>query len=87
MTSGNGIPSKRFSLGERVVVVDGTFDSLEGIILTPDAVLARYPQVPISREFERGKVCAVLLTLFGKQVPVELELWQVRRAPLQRGQA
>jgi hypothetical protein len=69
------------------VVVDGTFVGLEGIILSPEEAAVRSPQVRISRELRQGRICAVLLTLFEREVPVELEPWQLRRVDAVGGDA
>jgi transcription antitermination factor NusG len=80
MTFGSGVPFDRFAPGDRVVVVDGTFAGITGTILSPEELLARNPQARISRELREGGLCAVLLTIFGREVPVELQPWQVFRA-------
>lgn len=54
-----------FSKGEHVVIREGPFQSYEG---TVDEVLP-----------ERGLV-RVLVTIFGRQAPIELEEWQIGKA-------
>jgi transcription antitermination factor NusG len=70
-------PSAHYEPGDNVKVVDGTFIGLEGVILSQDEVVSHNPEVRISREFREGKVCWVLLPIFDKTVPVELESWQM----------
>jgi len=53
-----------FSLGESVVVVDGPFKNLEGRVGEMDE--------------EKGKV-KVLVSMFGRETPVELDFLQVRK--------
>jgi transcription termination/antitermination protein NusG len=53
-----------FSVGDNVVVLDGPFANYEGIINTIDE--------------EKGKV-KVLITIFGRETPVELEFTQVKK--------
>ena len=52
----------RFKVGDRVKVKDGTFEGFEGEVGTID------PQ--------SGKV-SVMISIFGRSTPVELEYWQV----------
>jgi hypothetical protein len=80
MTSQVGASPGPFVPGERVVVVDGTFVGMEGSILSPEEVVARNPDARISQEARGGILCWVLLPIFGRQVPVELHAWQIRRA-------
>ncbi len=53
-----------FSLDDNVVVLDGPFANYEGIINTIDE--------------EKGKV-KVLITIFGRETPVELDFTQVKK--------
>lgn len=53
-----------FSIEDNVVVLDGPFANYEGIINTIDE--------------EKGKV-KVLITIFGRETPVELDFTQVKR--------
>lgn len=53
-----------FTLGDHVVVLDGPFANYEGEINTIDE--------------EKGKV-KVLITIFGRETPVELEFTQVKK--------
>lgn len=53
-----------FTLGDNVVVLDGPFANYEGIINTIDE--------------EKGKV-KVLITIFGRETPVELDFTQVKK--------
>ncbi len=52
----------KFKTGERVKVKDGTFEGFEGEVGTIDA--------------QSGKV-QVMINIFGRSTPVELEYWQV----------
>ncbi len=52
----------KFKTGERVKVKDGTFEGFEGDVGTIDA--------------QSGKV-QVMISIFGRSTPVELEYWQV----------
>lgn len=54
-----------FEQGDNVTITEGPFENYEG---TVDEVLP-----------EKGKV-RVLVTIFGRQAPVELEYWQIRAA-------
>ena len=54
-----------FEQGDNVTITEGPFENYEG---TVDEVLP-----------EKGKV-RVLVTIFGRQAPVELEYWQIRNA-------
>ncbi|MFH1284129.1 MAG: transcription termination/antitermination protein NusG [Candidatus Peregrinibacteria bacterium] len=53
-----------FSLNDNVIVLDGPFANYEGIINTIDE--------------EKGKV-KVLITIFGRETPVELDFTQVKK--------
>lgn len=53
-----------FTLGDNVVVLDGPFANYEGVISTIDE--------------DKGKV-KVLITIFGRETPVELEFTQVKK--------
>jgi transcription termination/antitermination protein NusG len=53
-----------FTIGDNVVVLDGPFANYEGIINTIDE--------------EKGKV-KVLITIFGRETPVELEFTQIKK--------
>jgi transcriptional antiterminator NusG len=54
-----------FQKGEHVVIKEGPFESYEGTI---DEMLP-----------EKGLV-RVLVTIFGRQAPIELEEWQIGKA-------
>ena len=54
-----------FAPGDSVTIKEGPFENYEG---TVDSVLP-----------ERGLV-RVLVTIFGRQAPVELEYWQIQKA-------
>jgi len=54
-----------FSPGDHVTINDGPFESYEG---TVDEVLP-----------DKGKV-RVLVTIFGRQAPIELQYWQIQKA-------
>ncbi len=54
-----------FDVGDNVTITEGPFESYEG---TVDEVLP-----------ERGLV-RVLVTIFGRQAPIELEYWQIQKA-------
>lgn len=53
-----------FSVGDNVIVLDGPFANYDGLINTIDE--------------EKGKV-KVLITIFGRETPVELEFTQVKK--------
>jgi hypothetical protein len=53
---------------------------MEGMILSPEEAVARNPDIRVSREVRDGKAYWVLLTLFEKEVSVELEAWQIATA-------
>ncbi|MFZ4751483.1 MAG: transcription termination/antitermination protein NusG, partial [Phycisphaerales bacterium] len=53
-----------FAKGDKVTIADGPFQNYQGEI---DEVLP-----------EKGLV-RVLVTIFGRQAPIELEYWQVRK--------
>ena len=57
-------PKISFSIGDKVKVGDGPFQSQEGVIEEVDS--------------ERGRV-RVAVSIFGRSTPVELEYWQVER--------
>jgi transcriptional antiterminator NusG len=57
-------PKINFAVGEAVRVRDGAFENFEGSIEGIDA--------------ERGKL-KILVSIFGRSTPVELEFWQVER--------
>jgi transcriptional antiterminator NusG len=54
-----------FTPGDHVTIKDGPFESYEG---TVDEVLP-----------DKGKV-RVLVTIFGRQAPIELQYWQIQKA-------
>ena len=55
-------PGRRFEVGDRVRVKDGTFAGMEGEV----------------KDLHEGEGLVRLeLTIFGRPVPVELEYWQV----------
>lgn len=55
-------PKSRFTVGEHVKVKDGTFAGMDG---------------SVKEILEHKGAVVVELTIFGRQVPVELEYWQV----------
>ena len=57
-------PKVRFETGEGVKIVDGPFISFEGEVSEIDP--------------DKGKL-RVMVTMFGRSTPVELEYWQVER--------
>jgi transcriptional antiterminator NusG len=57
-------PKINFDIGENVRIKDGAFENFEGAIQDID--------------HERGKL-KVLVSIFGRSTPVELEFWQVER--------
>jgi len=57
-------PKINFEIGETVRIKDGAFENFEGNIEGIDA--------------ERGKL-NILVSIFGRSTPVELEFWQVER--------
>ena len=57
-------PKITFSIGEVVRIKDGAFENFEGAINEIDA--------------ERGKL-KLMVSIFGRSTPVELEFWQVER--------
>ena len=58
-------PKITFNVGEVVRIKDGAFENFEGAIQEIDA--------------ERGKL-KLMVSIFGRSTPVELEFWQVERA-------
>ncbi len=58
-------PKINFELGEVVIIKEGAFANLEGVIEEIDV--------------DRGKL-KVLLSIFGRSTPVDLEYWQVERS-------
>jgi hypothetical protein len=72
-------PSERFNPGDKVVVTDGTLIQMEGIVLSPQEVLSREPDARISPEAYGGKLCWVLLPIFGREVLVEFQARQLAR--------
>jgi len=58
-------PRITFNVGEVVRIKDGAFENFEGAIQEIDA--------------ERGKL-KLMVSIFGRSTPVELEFWQVERA-------
>ena len=58
-------PKITFNVGEVVRIKDGAFENFEGSIQEIDA--------------ERGKL-KLMVSIFGRSTPVELEFWQVERA-------
>ncbi len=57
-------PKIAFELGEMVRIKDGAFENFEGAIQEIDS--------------ERGKL-RLMVSIFGRSTPVELEFWQVER--------
>ena len=57
-------PKINFEIGESVRIKDGAFENFEGTIEGIDA--------------ERGKL-NILVSIFGRSTPVELEFWQVEK--------
>ena len=57
-------PKINFEIGETVTIKDGAFANFEGVIEEIDA--------------ERGKL-KLMVSIFGRSTPVELEFWQVER--------
>ena len=57
-------PAVQFEVGDAIKVVDGPFQSQDGIVEEID--------------IERGKL-HVSVSIFGRETPVELEFWQVER--------
>ena len=57
-------PKVQFELGETVHIKDGAFESFEGVV---DEI-----------DLERGKL-KLMVAIFGRSTPVELEFWQVSR--------
>lgn len=53
-----------FSVGDNVIILDGPFANYEGVISTIDE--------------EKGRV-KVLITIFGRETPVELEFTQIKK--------
>ena len=58
-------PKIEFEVGEVVRIKDGAFENFEGTIQEIDA--------------ERGKL-KLMVSIFGRSTPVELEFWQVERS-------
>jgi transcriptional antiterminator NusG len=57
-------PKINFEIGESVRIKDGAFENFEGTIEDIDG--------------ERGKL-NILVSIFGRSTPVELEFWQVEK--------
>jgi transcription termination/antitermination protein NusG len=57
-------PGNRPRIGDAATVTDGTFESFEGTIAAVDE--------------ELGKI-TILIEIFGRSTPVEVEYWQVKR--------
>ena len=57
-------PKVEFEIGEMVRIKDGAFENFEGAIQEIDN--------------ERGKL-KLMVSIFGRSTPVELEFWQVER--------
>ncbi len=57
-------PKIMFEIGEAVRIKDGAFENFEGVIQEIDS--------------ERGKL-KLMVSIFGRSTPVELEFWQVER--------
>ena len=58
-------PKIEFTVGETVTIKDGAFESFEGTVESIDR--------------ERGKL-KLMVTIFGRSTPVEVEYWQVERS-------
>jgi len=61
----NIIPKMQFETGETVRIKDGAFENFEGVIENIDP--------------ERGKL-KILVSIFGRSTPVELEYWQIEKS-------
>ena len=57
-------PKINFEISDNVIIKDGAFANFEGVIQEIDA--------------ERGKL-KLMVSIFGRSTPVELEFWQVER--------
>ncbi len=58
-------PKVTYEIGETVRIKDGSFENFEGVVQEID--------------HERGKL-RLMVSIFGRSTPVELELWQVERS-------
>ena len=58
-------PNPLFDSGDRVKIKDGTFAGMEGDVI---------------EVLERRAILRVMLRIFGRDVPVELEYWQIEHA-------
>ena len=63
-TGAEAKPKIEYEVGERVRIIDGPFENLEGVISKLDG--------------EQGKL-ELDVTIFGRSTPVEAESWQVER--------
>ncbi len=61
----NIVPKMQFETGETVRIKDGAFENFEGVIENIDP--------------ERGKL-KILVSIFGRSTPVELEYWQIEKS-------
>jgi transcription antitermination factor NusG len=75
MTAGPG-----FRPGDRVVIVGGTFAGTQGTVLSPREVLGRCPGAPISPDVYTGRAYWLLIEVFGREMPIELEACQLAPA-------
>ncbi len=57
-------PKIQYEIGEVVVITDGAFSNYEGVV---DAI-----------DYDRGKL-TLMVDIFGRSTPAELEYWQVER--------
>lgn len=57
-------PKVQFDLGETLRIRDGAFENFEGVVEEIDP--------------DRGKL-KLMVSIFGRSTPVELEFWQVER--------
>ncbi len=83
MSSGPFLYPGGYVPGEAVLVVDGTFKGMPGKVVSPDEAAALREQFGGERSIFKappGRVW-VVLTLFGRTVPVLLAPWQIAARP------